>query len=231
MTTRDPYFDDGLMPARQTATFCAATRRLLERWELLVAKYTQMSGERHRTPTPEILTVMGTHEYWEGETERHLLLVAVCNVLKAIKLLDDPPTVAPDVARELIQARDLNEHWDENMPVFHQSPRPRSPGRPSGKAFAALNPWAGPYDWFAWSGNVGPLVTPHVSATQVHQLVDDALGVVRLTHPAMADEVPAAALRPWYEPEKPGDMWWPKLPQPPQAAPTRSSGSIGTTQP
>jgi hypothetical protein len=53
-------------------------------------------------------------------------------------------------------------------------------------------------------------VTPHVSATQVHQLVSDAIDAARTAQPEMADKVPEPAPRPWVIPEESGG-WWPKL--------------------
>ncbi len=211
MTTRDPYFDKGIMPERQTLLFGAAVRRQLGRWEPLVAKHTLMTLEPNLKPPPETPTVMALHEYWQGETERHLLLISVGNLLKAVKLLDDPLRVDPSMAAELIQARDLNEHWEENMPVFNVQPRPRDPAWRSGKTFAAENPQRGPYNWWAFDVSLGPLVTPHVAATQVHELVTDAIAAARATEPDMADKVPDPTPRPWVIPETPGEWWWPKL--------------------
>jgi hypothetical protein len=211
MATRDPYFDDGLMPERQALLWVAAVRRQLERWEPLVAKFTLVGLEPNLSPPPEIPTVMPAGEIWQGETERHLLLVATRNLLFSVALMDNPPKVDPVVAKELVEVRDLNEHWDENMPVFQSSPRPRDPKFRSGKDFAGRNPQHGPYCWWAWSSQDGPRVTPNVSATQVHDLVDSTINAARITQPEMANTVEDAAPRPWHIPAKAGDWWYPKL--------------------
>ena len=170
-----------------------------------------MSWEREENPPPESPTVMTTTEMWPGEAERHLLLDAARNLLKAADLMDGPLVIDPVVADELREVRDLNQHWDENMPVFEVRPRPREPKFQSGKDFAGGNPRRGPYCWWAWDNARGPLVSPNASTTEVHKLVADTITAARVTQPEMADAVPDAAPRPWSEPEKPGDWWWPKL--------------------
>jgi hypothetical protein len=97
------------------------------------------------------------------------------------------------------------------MPVFNTKPRPRDPAFPSGKAFAAENQRRGPYNWWGFDVNLGPLVTPHVPATQVHELVADAINAAGATQPDMANKVPGPAPRPWVIPEKTGQGWWPKF--------------------
>jgi hypothetical protein len=55
--------------------------------------------------------------------------------------------IDPTIRSELIEGRDLHEHWEENMPVFNVSPRVEMPPRSTGRRFAARNPKAGPYEW------------------------------------------------------------------------------------
>jgi hypothetical protein len=210
MATRDPYFE-GTMPERQALAWAAAVRRQLQRWELLVAKHTLMGLEPNLTPPPEFPTTMTTGEYWEGETERHLLLNSIHNLLKARRLMKHPPDLDPTVAKEVTETRDLNEHWDENMPVFQVSPRTSKPKRASGKSFADRNPRHGPYCWWAWDSQRGPLVSPNVAATQIHELVEATITAVVLVQPDMAGVVADAAPRPWKAPLRAGDWWWPEL--------------------
>jgi len=98
------------------------------------------------------------------------------------------------------------------MPVFNVGPsRPKAPPRPSGKRFATRNPRHGPYCWWAWDGNRGPLVTPNVTATQVNELVEVVIAACNAARPDDPIEIPDATPRPWYIPTKKGEWWWPKL--------------------
>jgi hypothetical protein len=210
MAQRDPYFDN--MAERQVVVWAFAVRRQLERWEPHVAKYTLMGLQRQQKPPPDDPVTMNTHEYWEGETEHHLLLIACRNLLVALELLDQPPSLDPIVAAELKESRDLNEHWTENMPVFQVGPeRPGQPKYPSGKKFAKRNPRHGPYCWWAWDGNLGPRVTPNVPATQVHELVEISIAAASATKPEFGDGIAPPAARPWIIPMAPGEWWWPRL--------------------
>jgi hypothetical protein len=155
-------------------------------------------------------TTMRSEEYWQGEVERHFLLIAARNLVKAIDLMDPVPKVDPVVRAELIETRDLVEHWTENMPVFNVTPRPRQPGYRSGKEFAARNPDHGPYCWWTWSGKRGPMVTPNVSAEQLHQLVETTITAALAIRPDMADYLPPASPSPWIERTAEIDEWWPK---------------------
>ena len=191
------------MPERQALVWAAAVRRQLERWEPLVAMHTQLVLDPRRS--------MPTAVYFEGETERHLLLSAIRNLLKAIGLMDHPPDVDHAVAEEIIQTRDLNEHWDRNIPVFAVAPRTRQPERKSGKAFVVRNPQRSPYCWWAWDSQRGPLVSPNVSATEIHELVEETIVAAVAAEPQFAGIVADAAPRPWRKPVKEGDSWWPEL--------------------
>lgn len=127
-------------------------------------------------------------------------------------MLDNPPVIDEVVGAELREARDLNEHWEDNMPVFNVGPtRPKEPARSSGKRFADRNPRRGPYCWWAWDGIRGPLVTPNVTASQLHELVEVAIAACNAARHDDPVEIPDAAPRPWYVPTKEGDLWWPKL--------------------
>jgi hypothetical protein len=66
----------------------------------------------------------------------------------------DPPsrvTVDPNLRADVIDGRDLHEHWKENVPVLNVTPRVAQPGYPSGKSFATRHPETSPYWWLAWS--------------------------------------------------------------------------------
>jgi len=210
MPQRDPYFD--MMTERQPLIWATALRRQLERWEPLVALHTLAGLQKSQKPVPEHQVCPSLLEIWEGESEHHFLLMAAGQLLKALAMLDNPPIIEDIVALELRESRDLNEHWEDNMPVFNVSPtRPTDPPRSSGKRFATRNPKNGPYCWWAWDGNQGPLVTPNVTATQVHELVDVAIAACNAARPEDPIEFPDAKPRPWYIPTKEGELWWPKL--------------------
>lgn len=210
MRSADDYFHDP-MPARQVLVWALAVRRQLERWEPLVAKHTLMMLEPNLHPRPQSRTKMSTTEYWAGETERHLLLIAARQLLRTLSLLEHPPTVSAVMSAELKETRDLSEHWDENMPIFQVSTRPREPKWKPGKDFASRNPQMGPYCWWAWDSTRGPLVTPNVSATEVHDLVESAITAVLTDEPDFEDGVADPAPRPWTMPLSAGGGWFPKL--------------------
>src|SRR5437868_1691407 len=149
MNATDPYFASS-MPPRQSLVWASAVRRQIGRWEPLVAKHTLMAIEPNLVPPPATRTTMTCAEHCQGETERHLLLVAAWNMLQAAELLRAPPNLDGSVKDELRQARGLVEHWRENMPVLNVTPRPRQPRHSTGKAFASRNPRAGPYSWWSW---------------------------------------------------------------------------------
>jgi hypothetical protein len=181
---------------RQVLLWAGAVRQLLASWEPMVAKFLQIGLDKQMTPPPLTWTTMAPGEMWLGETQRHQLLIAANNLLKAIKLMDHPPKVDLAVSKELTEVRDLNEHWVENMPIFNVRPRPRDPGYPSGKEFAKRYARHDPYCWWAWDGERGPLVSPNVSATQMHELVDAAVAAVVADRPDLVGSIEEAAPRP-----------------------------------
>jgi hypothetical protein len=152
---------------------------------------------------------MRSDDYWQGELERHMLLIAARNLVKAIELLDCPPVVDPVVRAELIETRDLLEHWTENMPVFNVTPRPRQPGYRSGKDFAGRNAEHGPYCWWSWNALRGPLVTPNVSGEQLRLFVDDTVEAALTVRPDMAEYVLPSPPSCFRKPKAPDDWWWP----------------------
>ena len=186
--------------------WASAVRCQLERWDSFVSRYAMASLQPNLNPAPESPIVVATEEIWQGQIDRHFLLIAAANMLKAISLLDPPPAVDPLVAAELREARDLNEHWSENMPVFNTWPRSRSPKYPSGRDFAKRNPRSGPYCWWAWNSQSGPLVTPNVSAMQLHSLVN---AIVEQPGMGVSGHVREASPVRWIQPTSDGGAWWP----------------------
>src|SRR5829696_7954983 len=102
------------MVNRQRLVWTVATRRQLERWERIVADIV-LEGFADRQPDGA--------DVWSAEIERHFILVAARNLLWALDLKPKSNAITPTVRDELREARDLHEHWNENMPVFNVKPR------------------------------------------------------------------------------------------------------------
>jgi hypothetical protein len=193
------YFDPATV-VRAALAWAIATRVQLARWEPLVAD--RLREESYKIAFPAA-------GYWQAHCEWHFCLIAARNLIRALDLLDPPLTIDQVLRQEITEVRDLNEHWNENMPVFNVRPRPREPNRPSGKAFAARDPAHGPYYWFAWDGQVGPKLTPNVPAAAVHELLDRVYARALNEYPDLAEFIPPASPTPWVEhPEHNG--WEPR---------------------
>jgi hypothetical protein len=192
------YFDEPML-SRQRLLWAIATRRQLERWEALLAAEIRDGFARRKTPVADI---------WASSMEHHFALVAAKHLIRALEL---PPaatiTVDPTLRSELIEGRDLHEHWDENMPVFNVTPRVAQPRYPTGKSFAARNPDGSPYSWFSFDSKKGPLLLPNVSAFDVHELLDEVERVVMASNSSLANFVPPRASSPWKFHD---GNWWPK---------------------
>jgi hypothetical protein len=192
------YFD-ALMLHRQRLLWAVATRQQLERWEPLVA-----SVVRVQPLVPDDATV------WAAEIEHHFALVAAGHLFRALDL--DPPArvaVDPTLRAELIEGRNLHEHWDENMPIFNVTPRPAQPKHKTGKDFAARNPNRSPYWWLGWSNKTGARLMPNAPAPALHALLDAVEAEVVGDRPELARFVPPRASSPWIHE---GGEWWPKPP-------------------
>ena len=192
----DDYFDP-VGSARAVLMWAVATRVQLGHWESLSAA--RLAQEVYKIPSP-------TADYWHGEYKRRFCLVAARNLFRALDLLDPPLPVDKVLRDEIHETRDLNEHWEENMPVFNIHPMPKPPGRQSGRAFAARNGTRGPYCWWAWNGNDGPLLTPNVPATALHELIDRVEARLLSEYPDLEDFVPPRSPSGWFNHH---DGWWP----------------------
>jgi hypothetical protein len=98
-----PYFNE-LMTNRQRLLW-VATRRQLERWELLVAA--DMRAALGRGPA------LADADIWHAAIEHHFVLIAARNLVRALEDLAPPTGVVLDRAMraELVGGRDLLEHW------------------------------------------------------------------------------------------------------------------------
>jgi hypothetical protein len=143
-----------------------------------------------------------------AELEHHFALVAARNLIHALEL--EPASTVPldsTIRAELIEGRDLLEHWVDNLPVFNVSPRSKSPVRRSGRDFAARNPERGPYWWLGWSSKQGAMLMPNVPAPTLHELLDAIEAEVLADDPSFASFVPPRASSPWIRER---GEWWPK---------------------
>jgi hypothetical protein len=124
--------------------------------------------------------------------------------------LSPPMAVSIDktLRKELIEGRNLNEHWLENMPIFNTTPRPKlSKRHRSGKEFAKRNPKSGPYDWLSWSNKTGARLLPNVTAPALHDLLDAVEAEVLANDAALSEFVPPRAPSSWHHEN---GEWWPK---------------------
>jgi hypothetical protein len=193
------YFDKRMVN-RQRLFWVAATRRQLERWEPLVASVIRLNSID--SLVPDCVTV------WMGQMEHHFALISARNLIRAVEL-QPPMTVSVDplLRAELIEGRDLHEHWVENMPIFNMTPRPAQPKYRSGKDFARRHPDKGPYWWLDWSNKTGARVLPNVPAPVLHDLLDAIEAEVLADDPELGDCVPPRAPSPWVHED---GEWWPK---------------------
>jgi hypothetical protein len=192
----DDYFDER-MRNRQRLIWTVATRRQLERWEPIVARAVLEGFARRQLSEAEV---------WSAQIEHHFALVAAGNLVDA---LDLPPKsgvpIDPTLRAELIDGRNLHEHWREQLPVFNVSPRPEEP-KLSGKSFAARNPEKSPFWWLRWNLKAGAQLMPQVSAPQLHQLLDATEAEVLAEDAALSEYVPPRAPSPWL---CENGEWWP----------------------
>jgi hypothetical protein len=194
------YFDQRMVN-RQRLIWTVATRRQLERWEPYVADSVRAGFE---TPRRDITG----RDIWAAATEHHFGLVAARHLLTALELAPRSGVpLDPTVRAELIEGRDLHEHWRDNMELFSTRFRAKQPGYRSGRDFAARNPSTGPYDWLSWGNTTGPQLLPHVSAPAVHELLNAVEAEVLASDPSLSQYVPPREASPWlYE----NGEWWPK---------------------
>jgi hypothetical protein len=182
----DHYFGGATVQRRQTLMWALAARTQLDRWEPLVFEYLQSNGQGK----------MSSDRIWQGEVEHHFALVAFDHMLEALRIWEAPIRLPDLVVKETAEVRDLLTHWVDNMPVFNQRPRPRDPGYPTGKSFAARNPKNGPYCWWAWNYRHGAMLTPNVAASDAREAIHEVQLAVLLDDPDLARFVPPEVTTP-----------------------------------
>lgn len=204
--SNDSYFSDTLAGFREPLLSAVAVRIQLGRWEPLVAKHALASLDRsNNTPPPEPMTIT-IEEMWRMQVEHRSLLIAARSLVHGMEMLDPPLPIDSDVRADIIDVRDLLEHWVENMPIFNTTPTPRTPAYRSGKAFLARHPRSSPYTWSRWDTQSGPLLTPDVNGETLRELADATTQAVLAAHPEMADGVPEVPYTGWQFFK---GSWWP----------------------
>lgn len=166
---------------REALVWAVATRMQIDRWEPLVLAWVR--AEMEGTDFPG-------RDHWRGQIEHHFLVVAARQLIRAIGMLDPPEPVDNLMRKDIIGTRDLQAHWDENMPVFNRFPRSASPARKSGQSYMETNPAARPYVWQAWNSDVGARVTPNATSDNLRGLVDRVEARVLAEEPSLAAYVP-----------------------------------------
>jgi hypothetical protein len=200
MSDAHPYFD-GLSGARQVVWWSVATRLPLEELEASVA------ADVARSFAPGAPEADG-HAIWHEQRCHCAALFGARNILRAVALLDPPLRVEEALASEIKSGRDLWEHWDQNMPIFNTRGSQEVPPRTSGKRFKKRHPGHSPYG-SAWTSREGVLLTPALSAHDIHALLDQAETCAVTVHPPLVDYIPARAPSPWIDnPDVEG--YWPR---------------------
>jgi hypothetical protein len=179
--------------------WAVATRQPLDRWEAAIAHLLgqQLAGQKL---DPTIV--------WSARIDRHFALIAGRQLMRALDL--QPPStvdVDPTLRSELIEGRDLNEHWEDNMPIFQVTPRQGEPRHRSGKSYAERNPERSPYGFIDWRAKTGAWLLPHVAANALQQLLDavEAESIARRS--TLRRHVPPRPPSPWM---RDGGEWWPR---------------------
>ena len=192
-----PYFDVQTLNA-QLLFWGGATRTQLDRWEPLVAEIVR-EGFAKIGPRGGLV--------WRARMERHFCLIAAGHLVKVLDKGQFGIPIDQVLRAELIEGRDLQEHWHENMPIFNA--KIGQPQHRSGLDFAQRNSTGRPYSWANWSSKVGAQLLPHVAATDVHGLIDRCEEYAIRVAPNLAPFRTPRAPSPWIEtPESSG--WWPR---------------------
>jgi hypothetical protein len=137
---KSDYFSERSV-ARAVMSWAEAVELQLDRWEALVAQFVLTKLAKEDLPAPVI---------WQTQFERHFCLIANANLVKALRLMGNPLRVEKEMANELVESRDLQEHWPENMPIscsYRGRPSRNShPARGSlsaTRSAAPMNGWSG----------------------------------------------------------------------------------------
>jgi hypothetical protein len=187
------YFDSR-SACRQALFWASATRLQLDRFEHVFAE--DVRAELRGDQSAGVLI-------WQVQMEYHLCIVAAGNMVQALSvlepLLDDPLTVDQQLTEDLKNARDLHEHWDHSYPILLGREQLRHSGgdHRAVRRFLTRNPGRRPYPSFDFNSRDGAVLLPTVTATAVHQLLDEVEAEVLGRFPEMAEYRRPRSESPW----------------------------------
>lgn len=187
----------------QVLLWAIAARRELHHWDRDVAAAASL--RLHRKPEPRNLT-------WMAEIDRHFALVALANLVRALRCADvDVVMDDEDLPERLTDLRNVNEHWDDYMPNFSAGRKIRGP-QPSGKRFAEKYPGASPYQAWSLDTDQGAMLGPATPVALVLAFVERVEAAVLAQRPDLAEVRPEPEENPWLG-EDAGDWlprYWPR---------------------
>lgn len=195
---------DDDMQNRQLLLWLVAARQQLRRWEATLADV--LRDELHNRRAPG-------HSIWQSEVDKHLALVALNNVLRAIDNADGRYTsMDEEIARDIRNQRDLHEHWNEQMPAFYYVPSSPEVLHRGGVTFAQRHPGRRPFGGLSWNSRAGPELGPGILASAVHSYLDLVQSEVLRSAPSLEAYVQPPLPSPWLGEEYSEDRWWPRDP-------------------
>jgi hypothetical protein len=185
---------------RQLLLWVIATRRQIRRWEIVLARWLRTTLSGDHTPTPS--------DVWQAQIEWHLALVAANNVVRAVA--NSAGRIQPlpdDMATDIRNHRDLQEHWDEQWPAFYDRRNP-GPLKRSGKSFASRHPGGDPYWWLGWTSDGGPTLGPGLRVEALNKELDRLQVEVLQSNPDLEQYVAPIEDSPWASDHL--SRWWPR---------------------
>lgn len=185
----DPYWKPSAI-RRETLFWVVATRIQVRRWEVAHAPIVRAAVIDDREPDGAAI--------WEAQRERHLAFVSARNLVRALNLKGQEVEVDRTL-NVMHWGRDLLEHWDENLPIFNQRPRPQDPKYPSGRNYADWYEEHSPFSFGAWRGGVGPLLTPDLPVAELHAALDEIEAQILAAAPQMRKYLRNPPPSPWTE--------------------------------
>jgi hypothetical protein len=191
---------DHTMQDRQIMLWVIATRRQVRRWEIVLARWLKADLKSDTSADPS--------DIWQAQIEWHLALVAANNLVRAVANTRGRISAMPeDLATDIRNHRDLQEHWDEQWPAFYNKANP-GPLERSGKKFANRHPRGDPYWWLGWNSKSGPTLGPELGVEALYRELDQLQGEVLESNPDLEQYLAPIDETPWVSDEF--GRWWPK---------------------
>lgn len=187
----------------QVLLWAIAARRELHHWDRDVAAAASL--RLYGKPEPRILT-------WTAEIDRHFALVALANLVRALRYADvDVAMENKDLPERLTDLRNVNEHWDDYMPTFSAGRKIRGP-QTSGGQFAEKYPGASPYQAWSLDTDQGAMLGPDTPVPLVLTFLGQVETAVLAQRPDLVAVIPEPEESPWLG-EDAGDWlprYWPR---------------------